>query len=628
MSWRDTCDVCGLREFYLEGGYYYCSICNTQSQQSRHFVEEEQEFNPGAFRSAVTRLQVDEPESAGRTKESAVKLSSWEVYNIVLKTMADRLVEAGYPRILKSKVLELYTDYLKRREAIFVSTTVSKLSAVSLSEPKMNIYALYGKTPRQRLKWGTKDVEKKREREARLDQTNNVGVGSMRKLKAQAKRRAFIKEYLEKSHASDSASQEPSISNKTRKFSKAKKKEARLMFTQSLRQVRATVPSGKKVVPGSARPHSLRLKKIFQPETFTMKSVLILIFVALRQIGCKVLFSDILRLSTEGILKIESITSILHAEEIKLLDLNCDRFVKKKNFDLQRCGDSIEVFLTYMAIENFPYPLFTEFIPKFMDHLKLPREFECLLSQLNKKNIKLDWLLYHREADKVIKQQKVSLSDGVSISTVVSDNFHQDHLKKSTNSKAVTDSCNAIKSIFSEICATSETDTGVPPVHVQPQPQIMSTGIPREDVIQAYTRAQQNSWLVTKSSLDTLVQNFAKSRIDYIFDPSKYIPILSKAGYKVKVIAGDARNADTKLCFKGNTIPLFQPYKLYNDFTSDDTSESLNYLISLYSDVFAGSNFESVQRHIRSNIDCIEKSTLSTTFSVIFLKSRRLEDCS
>jgi hypothetical protein len=35
--------------------------------------------------------------------------------------------------------------------------------------------------------------------------------------------------------------------------------------------------------------------KILQPEAFTLKSLYALIFIALRQIGCRVLFTDLIR---------------------------------------------------------------------------------------------------------------------------------------------------------------------------------------------------------------------------------------------------------------------------------------------------------------------------------------------
>lgn len=85
------------------------------------------------------------------------------------------------------------------------------------------------------------------------------------------------------------------------------------------------------------------------------------------------------RMYHEGTLRIESIANILPEEEANQIDLGCNEFL--------RCGAPgtslkfryflrpFEGFLAYLGISDFRYPTYKEFIPKFMDDLKLPRKF-------------------------------------------------------------------------------------------------------------------------------------------------------------------------------------------------------------------------------------------------------------
>lgn len=34
---QEPCPICGSSDFIVEGGFYYCSICNTQSQVAKQY---------------------------------------------------------------------------------------------------------------------------------------------------------------------------------------------------------------------------------------------------------------------------------------------------------------------------------------------------------------------------------------------------------------------------------------------------------------------------------------------------------------------------------------------------------------------------------------------------------------
>jgi len=65
--------------------------------------------------------------------------SSWEVFNLALKAMTDKLIGIGFPPKLKDKVFQLWTAYLMKREVIFCESNPNPYrarSAVSAAEPK------------------------------------------------------------------------------------------------------------------------------------------------------------------------------------------------------------------------------------------------------------------------------------------------------------------------------------------------------------------------------------------------------------------------------------------------------------------------------------------------------------
>lgn len=64
------------------------------------------------------------------------KLSSWEVFNLVLRSLTEKLISLGFPPLLRDQVLELYARYLTKRKAIFVSEKSDKPSAITHLEPK------------------------------------------------------------------------------------------------------------------------------------------------------------------------------------------------------------------------------------------------------------------------------------------------------------------------------------------------------------------------------------------------------------------------------------------------------------------------------------------------------------
>ena len=112
----------------------------------------------------------------------------------------------------------------------------------------------------------------------------------------------------------------------------------------------------------------------------------------------------------------------------------------------------------------------------------------------------------------------------------------------------------------------------------------ISLPLPKESILKQYEEFQPGV-SYPNYSLSLLKTSFTRKRIDYVYNPEKYIPLLAKAGYKVIVIAGDATNCEKELPLRTKTLHLFQPYKQFDDFpgTSNQTSCSMRFVINLLS---------------------------------------------
>jgi len=92
----------------------------------------------------------------------------------------------------------------------------------------------------------------------------------------------------------------------------------------------------------------------------------------------------------------------------------------------------------------------------------------------------------------------------------------------------------------------------------------ISLPYPNQTTVEEFQSGKPNvSYPAYDSSL--LYADFGKKRIDYIFNPEKYIPLLEKAGYKVKVLPGTLPQYKKVMKVKRRRLLLFQPYKKVQD---------------------------------------------------------------
>lgn len=100
------CEVCGGTNFYKEAGYFYCSECQTQSQEVREHV----------FQDEVTDLKGIKKIKKVKSENLDNKITSWECYNIVMSSLTEQLINLGADKNLKPIVKCLWMRYLEKLE--------------------------------------------------------------------------------------------------------------------------------------------------------------------------------------------------------------------------------------------------------------------------------------------------------------------------------------------------------------------------------------------------------------------------------------------------------------------------------------------------------------------------------
>ncbi|ODM91861.1 TATA box-binding protein-associated factor RNA polymerase I subunit B [Orchesella cincta] len=682
---QETCFICGTSNFYSEGGFYYCSMCNTQSQTIRLYAEEE--YNP--TRSFAARAQVlrDKKEKVQKKVTEKEFMSTWELYNVLLKHLANQLVNIGFPEIVKTKIFQFYTAFLIRRKVVFVSKWNPKTkSTVTCGEPPINLYSLYGIKPIVRKPPITKKLEPT-QKVAIADRHMDYYRFSVKKrLIAVEKKKAMEREY--KAKATELAEEDAvfdEVAEKLEEETKQVKKQKypRLAVTPGVRKLRKgglMKGRGTGMIRNTLAQENCEIdrnytaaRRILEYERFSFKTALILIFVALRQLGFPLVFSDILRLVYVGVLSFNNVNLGFY-EDNKALVQRCRQFYRSihKYFSLRSSGIMIECFVKYLGIRNFNFPKMKEIVPKYCDDFVLPREFECLINlynhmftfddyvnydwKLNLKHFKSipevfvlthilvvlkmlfglddrtekfqsnfarlvnsvikeevekrnwemeewtelfvieDWFGYLQRRRELVKTEifsshlyapnkppnltKLNNLLGPSAPEAESEDEDNSRRHKGTR-KAIRECTKLFERMFKESLSSESGQPDIPTV----KPYV-PLPLPTQSVVDQYLK---NYPAVHDPSFkkEFFEADFVKKRIDFIWNPRKYVKLLKSRGYTVKIIKGDAMNNNGQFELpegvdETKVIPLFQPYKNFDEFVpnnKEEWSHSLKFLL-------------------------------------------------
>uniref|UniRef100_A0A182RE36 TATA box-binding protein-associated factor RNA polymerase I subunit B n=1 Tax=Anopheles funestus TaxID=62324 RepID=A0A182RE36_ANOFN len=132
----DRCEVCGLEDFILEDGFYYCTECGTKLLNKREIVDDEIDVGGHTF----IRTEV----------VAGIQITSWEQMNYFLHGLTERLIELGAPEELKTTVLQIWCAYLNFAEIAFFRNTQHK-------RPRLDLKLLFNRDFRKRPKSKAKE---------------------------------------------------------------------------------------------------------------------------------------------------------------------------------------------------------------------------------------------------------------------------------------------------------------------------------------------------------------------------------------------------------------------------------------------------------------------------------------
>ncbi|XP_071569338.1 TATA box-binding protein-associated factor RNA polymerase I subunit B isoform X1 [Temnothorax nylanderi] len=139
------CAVCGCSNFYKASGYFFCTTCQTQSQDVGEEVELELPIEN------TTRLRKTKIHRAKSDKaDEVLGWTSWELYNFVLIGLTNELIELGISADIKITVLQLWARYLGKLEIAFVSAKKKPIPKLARRYRKRDAEIIYGKVSSQR----------------------------------------------------------------------------------------------------------------------------------------------------------------------------------------------------------------------------------------------------------------------------------------------------------------------------------------------------------------------------------------------------------------------------------------------------------------------------------------------
>ncbi|XP_076461159.1 TATA box-binding protein-associated factor RNA polymerase I subunit B-like [Babylonia areolata] len=115
-----VCDVCGEDEYYEEDGYFFCTVCNTQSQSM--VVMEFDDTHLQRSSVCLREVQREKRSREGRSEyEAGRPWTRYEAYQLILQAQADALITRGAHHTVKETVLRLYFAYLSKLRVAFVA---------------------------------------------------------------------------------------------------------------------------------------------------------------------------------------------------------------------------------------------------------------------------------------------------------------------------------------------------------------------------------------------------------------------------------------------------------------------------------------------------------------------------
>lgn len=377
---KPNCHVCGGVEFAVDAGFYYCSECQTQSQEIREFVFDEY----FAGKKAVTRVLKTAPAAEQVAKEAEVTLTSWEILNYILKGLVDEIIELGAKPELKCVVLQLWACYLRRLEVAYLSTSVPHMPRLDVNFRSGDAEIVYGVTTKQMKQSDALSMLTSKSRTTLASSCSNIAssadtdssiddpeisrrsylmrLSAKKKALALAEYQSMSQESLQNSNLEDLGSVATSAS-----------KRSRIKLTKHARNLLKKKKLFTKKLDESSRED---LKKVCRNEsmrTITVAKLIALLRLALLITKHDIYTSDIFRWVADGHLSVLNCKVFLPKEAIVRGGLK--RILEVKSWSSSGQKTCMSQVCSLLGISNIPVPDLTSLAMRYCKELQLPDDF-------------------------------------------------------------------------------------------------------------------------------------------------------------------------------------------------------------------------------------------------------------
>lgn len=109
------CERCDCTKYLNQDGYIFCSDCGLQAEQ----ILESDDFGITGGRGKSTKFQAKPRLGTIEDENEALRITSWEGYNYILKGLTDELVELTGISNLRITVLQMWSRLLQFHEIAF-----------------------------------------------------------------------------------------------------------------------------------------------------------------------------------------------------------------------------------------------------------------------------------------------------------------------------------------------------------------------------------------------------------------------------------------------------------------------------------------------------------------------------
>lgn len=121
------CTVCGETDFEELDGLFFCTTCNTQSQDVRVMVAEDEALENFQW-SSIIREPTAPKEKPKKVRDEGRPWSLYEAYQIIIRHQIEALIKLGAHEDLREVVFQLWANYLSRLGIAFSCTKDAELT--------------------------------------------------------------------------------------------------------------------------------------------------------------------------------------------------------------------------------------------------------------------------------------------------------------------------------------------------------------------------------------------------------------------------------------------------------------------------------------------------------------------